>query len=77
MAEIWLEMVVKQQLVSLLIYGTPSRSIRFCKTYCDEVIFGGAFSFLYNRSKKFWWYELFMKIWWKLIKNKHATSKRI
>ena len=24
MAEIWLEMVVKQQLVSLLIYGTPS-----------------------------------------------------
>ena len=24
MAEIWLEMVVKQQSVSLLIYGTPS-----------------------------------------------------
>ena len=26
MAEIWLKMAVKRQLVSLLIYGTPSRN---------------------------------------------------
>ena len=29
MAEIWLEMVVKQQSVGLLIYGTPSRILYF------------------------------------------------